>query len=73
MYSAKRLSDGSEVAMKFFGYTRQTPHPESIAREIELMVSLRGVEGSVQLIGVFDDTPEGLSTLDALFVSYNPL
>lgn len=60
MYSAKRLSDGSEVAMKFFGYTRQTPHPESIAREIELMVSLRGVEGSVQLIGVFDDTPEGL-------------
>ena len=73
MYSAKRLSDGSEVAMKFFGYTRQPPHPANIAREIELMVSLRGVEGSVQLIGVFDDTPEGLSTLDALFVSYNPL
>ena len=53
--------------MKFFGYTRQPPHPANIAREIELMVSLRGVEGSVQLIGVFDDTPEGLSTLDLLF------
>mmetsp|Transcript_1844 Transcript_1844/g.2926 ORF Transcript_1844/g.2926 Transcript_1844/m.2926 type:complete len:567 (+) Transcript_1844:64-1764(+) len=60
VYAAKHRTDGSTVAMKFFGYTKQPPGSVDIAHEIMLMTALEGVEGAVQLIGVFKDTASGL-------------
>ena len=46
--------------MKFFGYTERRPISIEIANEINLMKTLNGVQGVVQMYGVFDDTPKGL-------------
>ena len=48
------------VAMKFFGYTDNRPQMDAIAHEIECMAKLTGVQGVVQIHGVFDDTEEGM-------------
>jgi calcium-dependent protein kinase len=48
------------VAMKFFGYTRLLPTASCVATEIELMRSLVGIEGVIQILDVFMDTPKGL-------------
>jgi hypothetical protein len=62
VYSASMRSQPNEyVAMKFFGYTKQQPITSEIMKEINLMKSLIGVEGVVQLVGVFADTPQGYS------------
>lgn len=61
--SLEREKDANEeyVAMKFFGYTRQQPITSEIMKEINLMKSLIGVEGVVQLVGVLTDPPQGYS------------
>ena len=61
MYAAKRKSDGKNVAMKFFGYTKAKPDISEINREIGLMIKLDRVKGVCQLVGIFDDTAAGLS------------
>jgi hypothetical protein len=46
--------------MKFFGYENHRPTREGIEQEIEINILLKGIRGVAQLIGVFDDTEEGL-------------
>lgn len=60
VHRAIRQYDNKEVALKFFGYTTQTPDRGVINTEIMLMMSLHGVEGTIQLISVFYDTGDGL-------------
>lgn len=60
VYSVHRKNGKGQVAMKFFGYTKNRPNLIAINREIGLMNVLRGVKGVVQLIGIFHDTVEGL-------------
>jgi serine/threonine protein kinase len=59
VYAAVRKSDHKKVAMKFFGYTGNEPIHSEIYKEIALLMNLAGVEGIVQLEGVFDDTAPG--------------
>jgi hypothetical protein len=62
VYSASLKADPNEtIAMKFFGYTKQQPITSEIMKEINLMKNLIGVEGVVQLVGVFSDTAQGCS------------
>jgi hypothetical protein len=56
--------------MKFFGYTKQQPITTEIMKEINLMKNLVGVEGVVQLVGIFSDTAQGFSKIPP---SYSPL
>ena len=60
VFAATRKRDGKKCALKFFGYTNHRPVLDEIYQEIRLMISLDRVEGVCQLLGVFDDTPEGL-------------
>ena len=60
VFAGTRKSDGKKCALKFFGYTNHRPVLQDIYQEIRLMISLECVEGVCQLLGVFDDTPEGL-------------
>lgn len=71
VYSAKeKRNNNNYVAMKFFGYTKQQPILSEIMKEINLMKSLVGVDGVVQLIGTFDDRPEGYSKLFYFLLFY---
>jgi serine/threonine protein kinase len=45
--------------MKFFGYTHNRPDAQFVQQEIDLMWSMRGVDGALQLHGVFDDSSTG--------------
>ena len=47
--------------LKFFGYTKAKPDINEINREIGLMIKLDRVQGVCQLVGIFNDTPAGLS------------
>ena len=60
VFRGKRKRDKKEVAMKFFGYTRQQPRLESVLAEITIMKSLVGIEGVIQLEDVFMDTYRGM-------------
>lgn len=60
VYAATRNSDGKKCALKFFGYTNHKPNLTEINQEISLMISLDKVDGVCQMIGIFDDTPNGL-------------
>jgi serine/threonine protein kinase len=60
VYSGLRKSDNKPIALKFFGYTKRTQSEREILREINLMQALVGINGVVQLLGVFFDTSEGL-------------
>jgi serine/threonine protein kinase/Ca2+-binding EF-hand superfamily protein len=60
VFAAVRKTDGKKVAMKFFGYTTRAPHEADMEKEIQLLLSLRGIEGIVQLEGVFLDTVDGM-------------
>ena len=60
VHSGTRKSDGLKVALKFFGYTKAKPDMHEINREIGLMIRLDQVHGVCQLVGIFDDTPEGI-------------
>lgn len=46
-------------ALKFFGYTTRRPKLKEIDAEIDLMKSLEGIEGMVQMHGVFMDSQMG--------------
>ena len=59
-----RAADANMVALKFFGYTNRRPDPVHIQHEIELLWSLKGVGGIVQIEGVFLDTAEGYVECD---------
>ena len=61
VYAATRKSDGKNMALKFFGYTKAKPDINEINREIGLMIKLDRVQGVCQLVGIFNDTPAGLS------------
>jgi serine/threonine protein kinase len=60
VFAAVRKTDGTKVALKFFGYTMREPSFADMEKEIQLLISLRGVEGIVQLEGVFLDTVNGM-------------
>lgn len=46
--------------MQFFGYTGRNPKIKEINAEIELMKNLEGIDGMVQMHGVFMDTAAGI-------------
>jgi serine/threonine protein kinase/Ca2+-binding EF-hand superfamily protein len=52
-------SSSSQVALKFFGYTKQSPDLVSIHHELAFLHSLRGLDGIVELKGYFFDTSSG--------------
>ncbi len=60
MYAAVRVSDGKDVALKFFGYAEQKPIHSSINNEILLLMALRGCEGATQIQGIFYDKAGGM-------------
>jgi serine/threonine protein kinase len=61
VHKAKRISDGTEFALKFFGYSQKEPDSTFIMNvEVDILMRLRGCSGFVQLEGVFEDTEEGL-------------
>ena len=60
VYSGIRKSDRMKIALKFFGYTKRTQTEKEIVREVNLMQSLVGIPGVVQLLGIFYDTEQGL-------------
>lgn len=49
--------------MKFFGYESHRPTKEAIEKEVEINHLLEGVTGAAQMLGVFQDTKEGLRKL----------
>jgi serine/threonine protein kinase/Ca2+-binding EF-hand superfamily protein len=49
--------------MKFFGYENHRPSKEGIETEIKINLLLKGISGVAQLLGVFNDTEEGLRKL----------
>lgn len=51
------LCDDNNI--QFFGYTTRRAKLRDIDAEIDLMLSLRGIEGMVQMEGVFMDTLDG--------------
>mmetsp|Transcript_13963 Transcript_13963/g.20891 ORF Transcript_13963/g.20891 Transcript_13963/m.20891 type:complete len:631 (+) Transcript_13963:150-2042(+) len=59
VYSATQKSDGGKVALKFFGYNETKVIVEDIYREIEILSKVAGIEGIVQLYGVFMDSSSG--------------
>jgi serine/threonine protein kinase len=48
------------VALKFFGYTDREPNEKQIYEEIDLLQTLRGIDGIVQLQATFMDPPCGM-------------
>ena len=44
---------------QFFGYTARRPKLKEINAEIDLMMNLHGIDGMVQMEGVFMDTETG--------------
>ena len=59
VYSARRLSDNKQIALKFFGYGTSNPDVVFINNEIILMTALLGLPGVIQLESVLYDTAEG--------------
>jgi serine/threonine protein kinase len=60
VHEAVKRATHQRVAMKFFGYTQRAPVMAEIHKEIDLMASLSGIGGVVQLEGIFYDTPGGM-------------
>lgn len=58
--NAIRKSDGLEVAMKFFGYTKLVPDTYWILREIHTLQGLVDINGVARLITTLNDSREGL-------------
>jgi serine/threonine protein kinase/Ca2+-binding EF-hand superfamily protein len=50
------------VALKFFGYTDREPNERQIYEEIDLLQTLRGIDGIVQLLATFMDHPWGMAS-----------
>mmetsp|Transcript_2935 Transcript_2935/g.4448 ORF Transcript_2935/g.4448 Transcript_2935/m.4448 type:complete len:650 (+) Transcript_2935:131-2080(+) len=59
VYSAYRKQDKSKVALKFFGYNEHHVSVSDICGEIKLLQNVSGIEGVVQLYGVFMDSIHG--------------
>lgn len=70
VYCGKYLPENKIVALKFFGYTSRKPNNGDIYKEINLMMALKGIEGIVQLNGVFMDTEDGMIGSKKFKVSY---
>jgi serine/threonine protein kinase/Ca2+-binding EF-hand superfamily protein len=60
VYCGRCLSTNQLVALKFFGYTKRKPRSRYIYHEIQNLSLLKGVEGIVQIQGIFYDTLEGI-------------
>ena len=60
VFAAVNKTTGKRVAMKFFGYTERAPSFADMEKEIQLLISLKGIDGIVQLEGVFLDTVNGM-------------
>jgi serine/threonine protein kinase/Ca2+-binding EF-hand superfamily protein len=60
VYSGRCKSTNQLVALKFFGYTKRRPRSRYIYHEIKNLSLLRGVEGIVQMEGIFYDSSEGI-------------
>jgi serine/threonine protein kinase len=60
VYMGRCLSTSRFVALKFFGYTKKRPKTRHIQREIKNLSLLKGVEGIVQMEGIFYDTAQGI-------------
>jgi len=63
VYKGTRKSTKQTVALKFFGYCKRAPNMDAIQAEIDIMMSLKGVHGVVQLYGTFLDTPNGIANI----------
>lgn len=60
--NARRKSDGAEVVMKFFGYTKPVPDTYWILREIHSLQGLVKTSGAAKIITTFNDSREGILT-----------
>jgi len=60
VYVGTEKSTGQKFALKFFGYTGRHPKLKEINEEIDLMANLHGIDGMVQMHGVFMDTAAGI-------------
>ena len=60
VYGAIRISTGEDLALKFFGYTRNRPRMKWIMEEIKLMARVRACPNAVQILGVFYDEQSGI-------------
>lgn len=58
-YGYNIVNANNRCALKFFGYTNHKPVLKDIHQEIRLMISLDQVDGVCQLLGIFEDTPQG--------------
>lgn len=59
VYAGICVSNRKFVAMKFFGYAERKPREVEIHREISLLMAVQGIQGMVQIHGVFMDTAKG--------------
>lgn len=59
VFCANRKVDNQLVGLKFFGYCGQQPSLKSIQSEIDIMVSLRGLPGTLHIHGIFMDSITG--------------
>eukprot|EP01036_Dinobryon_divergens_P026927 gene26927-35624_t len=60
VYGGIRVSTGEDLAVKFFGYTRNRPRMKWIMEEIKLMARARTCPNAVQILGVFYDEHDGI-------------
>ena len=60
VYGGIRISTGEDLAVKFFGYTRNRPRMKWIMEEIKLMARARTCPNAVQILGVFYDEQNGI-------------
>lgn len=56
----RQNSENRKVALKFFGYCDREPNEKQIYEEIDLLQTLRGIDGIVQLQATFMDPPWGM-------------
>jgi serine/threonine protein kinase len=59
VYVGRENKTSKLFALKFFGYVARHPKLSEIDAEIDLMKDLDGIEGMVQMTGVFMDTQMG--------------
>jgi serine/threonine protein kinase/Ca2+-binding EF-hand superfamily protein len=59
VHGAIQKSTGQELALKFFGYTRNPPRIQWIEKEIRYLATVKSCPNAVQILGVFTDEPSG--------------
>mmetsp|Transcript_22186 Transcript_22186/g.32284 ORF Transcript_22186/g.32284 Transcript_22186/m.32284 type:complete len:633 (+) Transcript_22186:58-1956(+) len=70
VYSAIQKNKNHKVAFKFFGYNETKVILEDIYREIDILSKVAGIDGMVQLYGVFMDSSSGYAEYKNDHTSY---